>query len=84
MLSIKLFVIVNLFMKNIEWMSSTYYKKIIKAEGLILLTDIKCNISLSLMDNLDKNMPVVFNDSDIVKKSQQQFCLKHLKFCPEV
>lgn len=48
--------------KNIQWIPSTLNEKIMKGEGFILLTAIKCNYSFSFISIMEKIMPVAFND----------------------
>ena len=48
-------------------MPSSFSEKIIRSEGLLLLTAIKCNISFSSIGEINKNMPVAFHNSKIAK-----------------
>ena len=52
-------------------------KKIVKSEGLLLITAIKCNISFSFIGELSKIMPVAFHDFSIsknIKFSEAKSC----------
>ena len=44
-----------------------FNEKVIKAEGLLLLTAIKCNISFSSIGELSKIMPITFYDFKTAK-----------------
>ena len=56
---------------NFQWKS--------KFEGLLLLADVKYNVSFSFIGELSKIMPVAFFDSKNAKKSRFQE-LKHVTF----
>ena len=45
---------IKLAIKNIKWMLLTFNEKIVKSEGLISLTVIKCSISFLFIGKLSK------------------------------